>query len=101
MMKMLKQLLVMVFVGLLTMSGMALGELGPPIGVGEGGEQQGDTDRARTGECKDFLGVMGIHDGPGCGDGNQHQNKGPRLEATEGNCGGGCDQNQYMYKGTK
>jgi hypothetical protein len=69
MMKMLKQLLVMVFVGLLTMSGVALGALGPP---GVGGAQKGDT--ARDGSCEDVIGVMGEHDGPGCGDGLQHKN---------------------------
>jgi hypothetical protein len=53
----LKQLLVMVFIGLMTMAGTALGELGPPEGVGEAGAQQGDTTRDRTGECKELLGV--------------------------------------------
>lgn len=68
MMKLLKQLLVMVFVGLLTMSGTALGALGPP---GEGGAQKGDTNR--DGSCEDVIGVMGIHGGQ-CGEGEQHKN---------------------------
>jgi hypothetical protein len=71
--------LVIVFVGLLAMSGVALAELGPPEGVGEKGQEQGDNDRGRTGECKDLLGVSL--------EGTQDRNR-------DGGCGGEPGPNQ-------
>ena len=66
--------LVIVCVGLLTMSGATLGDT-PGMGPGVGSDNetgQGDQDRGRTGECKDLIGVSGIHGGQ-CGEGEQYQ----------------------------
>ena len=104
----LKHLLVMVFVGLLAMSGTVWSDQGPGTGMapGELGNEFGDPVRARTGECcpKEFLGVSEAGGngqcGNNCGEGQQKQ-KGRDSVELLGECEEGCQHHQHMYKGTK
>jgi hypothetical protein len=95
-----KQLMVMVFIGLLTMSGAALGDEPPGNGPATGSENemgQGDQERSRDGSCDELLGVMGQHDGPGCGDGLQHKyGQDDDVFGLESCCEG--DANQYRQQ---
>ena len=75
----LKQLLVMVFVGLMAMAGTSLGDAPPGNGLMQNAENttgQGDQDRARDGSCE-VLGVLESscqgQCGGQCGDGEQHK----------------------------
>ena len=100
-----KQLMVVVFAGLMMSAGATYGETPPGAGEMVNADNeigQGTQDRARDHSCDDLTGVFGTHDGPGCGDGNQwkHGLEDVSLDG-EGACGGGCDHNEYMWKGTK
>jgi hypothetical protein len=71
----LKQLLILVFVGLMAMAGTSLGDEPPGEGPATGSENemgQGDQERARDGSCEDFLGVL-EESGGKCGTGEQHK----------------------------
>ena len=76
----LKQLLVMVFVGMMAMAGTVLGDEPPGNGPATGSENeqgQGDQTRARDGSCEDLLGVLESscqgQCGGKCGEGEQHK----------------------------
>ena len=101
----LKQVLVMAFVGLMTMAGTSLGDLPPGEGPMTGSENetgQGDQERDRTGECKDLLGVESCCGGAA----NQYrlqkqiqQQKGRDVLGVESCCEG--DANQYRQQQQK
>ena len=77
----LKQLLVMVFVGLMAMAGTTMATEPPGEGPATGSENemgQGDQERARDGSCEeDLIGVFETSCqgdcGGKCGDGEQHK----------------------------
>lgn len=101
----LKHVLVMAFVGLMTMAGTSLGDLPPGEGPMTGSENetgQGDQERDRTGECKDLLGVESCCGGAA----NQYrlqkqiqQQKGRDVLGVESCCEG--DANQYRQQQQK
>ena len=85
----LKQLLVMVFVGLMAMAGTSLGDLPPGNGDANGSENDngsGDMTRARDGSCEEeFLGIL---ESGGQGNG-QNQNKNQNCTS--------CEHNEYKW----
>jgi hypothetical protein len=100
----LKQLLVMVFIGLLTMSGATLG--GGPNGNGICGGQCGTGNQYQEQNQfgrDDLLGVF--ESGGQCGTGNQYQEQNQYgrdglLQLNGNNCGG-CEHHQYHWAGGK